>query len=117
MQGDVRIENLEVECIIGVRDEERYRRQPVYFDCRISYRKLPREDEIEQAIDYSALAALLREVASEGKFRLLERLCESAAKRALEGFPVADRVEVTARKPQALGGAAVPSVTVRCDRS
>jgi dihydroneopterin aldolase len=115
-RGEVRIQGLQVWCVIGVLAEERDRAQQIEVDCTLSYDRYPDREELEQAIDYTALAELIRKVAVDGRYQLLERLCADAAEACLERFPVAQAAAVTIRKPQALEGAAIPSVHVELSR-
>lgn len=115
-RGQVRIESLEIDCIVGIREEERTRVQRLVIDCTMTYARLPEREEIDQAIDYTELAELIRDRAVEGRYQLIERLAAETATKCLERFPAAERVSFTVRKPGALQGSAVPSVTVTLER-
>lgn len=79
------IEALEVDCTIGVHDWERRIRQPIVLDLEIGFdcRKPAASDAIEDTVDYAEVIGMLRAIAAEGAFMLIESLAESVCERVL----------------------------------
>lgn len=67
-----------------------------------------RSDRISETIDYSAVADLVAETATERSYRTLERLCAVIAERLIERFGPR-RVRVRAAKPE-------PPIALTIDR-
>ena len=101
----VSVRDLSVQAVIGVRDWEREITQTLVFtvDMAADVRLVARQDELADALDYSAVARTIASVVQDGQFRLIETAAERVAERLLAGHPVAWlRLEV--RKPIAAGG-------------
>lgn len=111
------IEALAIECTIGIHDWERTIQQTLLLDLAMAcdQRRPAASDALADTIDYSAVAAVCREVAEQGRFGLIETLAERIAERILSDWPVAE-VEVVCRKPSALPGAACAGVRIRRGR-
>jgi dihydroneopterin aldolase len=95
----VRIElvGLELFGYHGVHDYEREQGQRFLYDVELEVGARGADDRIENAVDYSRVAATVREVAGEPR-RLLEALATALAETLMERFePV--RVKVRVRKP------------------
>jgi dihydroneopterin aldolase len=75
-----------------------------------------RSDRIEETIDYSAVADLIAETATERSYRTLERLCAVVAERLIERFG-ARRASVRAAKPEPPIAHAIDLVAVEVTRS
>jgi dihydroneopterin aldolase len=95
----VRIElrGLELYGYHGVHAEERERGQRFLYDVELEVGERGRDDRIESAVDYSRVAAAVRELAA-GQFRLLEALASALAAGLFERFAPA-WVRVRVRKP------------------
>jgi 7,8-dihydroneopterin aldolase/epimerase/oxygenase len=77
----LRIDGLEVQAIIGVRDWERQVRQTLRFDLELAVdaSAAARRDALEDALDYGALARSLTEFVSASQFQLIETLAVEVA--------------------------------------
>jgi dihydroneopterin aldolase len=82
----------------GVHEEERVRGQRFLYDVELEVGERGADDRIENAVDYSKVAAAVRQLASGRRFRLLEALASAIADELIERFP-ADSVRVRVRKP------------------
>ncbi|MDP8910583.1 MAG: dihydroneopterin aldolase [Actinomycetota bacterium] len=82
----------------GVREEERRAGQPFLYDVKVHISATALSDRLEDTVDYSHVAACVREVSRARQFRLLETLAAAVADTILERFP-AERVQVRVRKP------------------
>jgi len=113
---EIRIENLRLRTIIGVKPRERLRRREVRVSLAIfiGARRAARTDSIDDTVDYAALADRIRREAEKSRFRLLEALAEHVLQVVLS-WPKVRRAEVEVAKPGALGRC--ESVSVRaCGR-
>lgn len=96
----IALEGLEVPCRIGVTDDERREARVLSVDVRL----VPPDassgatDELEDTIDYAAVATLVAETAAEREYKLIERLTTVVADRLWALAPLAE-LTVTVRKP------------------
>jgi 7,8-dihydroneopterin aldolase/epimerase/oxygenase len=90
-----------IDCVaaIGVTAEERTIKQRLSIDIELSVdsAKAAANDSLKDAIDYSKVAILVRDVCRSRDFHLIETLAELLASRILEGFPT-PQVRVLVRK-------------------
>jgi dihydroneopterin aldolase / 2-amino-4-hydroxy-6-hydroxymethyldihydropteridine diphosphokinase len=96
----VRIElrGLELFGYHGVHEHERQQGQRFLYDVELEVGERGWDDRIEDAVDYSRVAAAVREVAG-GQFRLLEALAAAIADLLAERFEP-EWVKVRVRKPE-----------------
>jgi 7,8-dihydroneopterin aldolase/epimerase/oxygenase len=114
----IRIEQLEIRVRVGVSEQERA--EPQRIVCNVTLRPqedLDLEDDIANAVNYSKVAELIKDLATRSEFRLLETLAEKVASRLLTQFrvrkvtvemrkfvvPDAEFVSVTATQEAAVG--------------
>jgi 7,8-dihydroneopterin aldolase/epimerase/oxygenase len=108
----VSVRDLSVQAVIGVHDWEREITQTLVFTVELAadVRSAARNDDLTDALDYSAVAQTIAAVARDGRFRLIETAAERVAERLLADYPVAWlRLEV--RKP-ITGGGYTAAVTI-----
>jgi 7,8-dihydroneopterin aldolase/epimerase/oxygenase len=108
----VSVRDLSVQAVIGVHDWEREITQTLVFTVELAadVRSAARNDDLTDALDYSAVARSIAAVARDGRFRLIETAAERVAERLLADYPVAWlRLEV--RKP-ITGGGYTAAVTI-----
>ena len=74
----IELRGLELFGYHGVHEEERERGQLFLYDVELEVGERGADDRIENAVDYSEVAAAVREVAA-GRFRLLEALATAIA--------------------------------------
>jgi 7,8-dihydroneopterin aldolase/epimerase/oxygenase len=102
--GYVSVKDLSVRAVIGVHAWERDVEQTllVSVDMATDVRKAAANDDLRDALDYSAVAATIATVLREGRFRLIETAAEHVAERLLADYGLTWlRLEV--RKPVAAG--------------
>jgi len=90
----------------GLTPEEQARGQLFIVDLTVeaNLHRAGRTDEIADSLDYRDLYARVRQVVTEGRYRLLEAVAEAVAHRVLEAERV-EAVTVLVRKPHVkLGG-------------
>ena len=103
MTDTVSIGELSVSAVIGVYDWEREIEQTLVFavDMAADVARAAASDSIADALDYSAVAATVRAVVTEGKFQLIETAAERVAERLLAGYRLGwVRVSVTKPLPR-----------------
>jgi dihydroneopterin aldolase len=100
----VRIElsGLELFGYHGVHDYEREQGQRFLYDVELEVGERGADDRIENAVDYSKVAATVREVAETPR-RLLEAVATAVAEALLARFEP-ERVKVRVRKPDVRPG-------------
>lgn len=78
------LNGLEVECVIGEREDERNRLQRLLVDLRLVIPDAASEtDALEDTIDYAELADAVRERLVAAKCRMIERAARLAAECAM----------------------------------
>ncbi len=94
----VELRGLELYGYHGVHDYEREQGQRFLYDVQLEVGDRGADDRIENAVDYSKVAAAVREVA-EQPYSLLEALATAIADALVERF-AAEHVLVRVRKPE-----------------
>jgi len=112
----IELRGLELYGYHGVHDYEREQGQRFLYDVELEVGDRGSDDRIESAVDYSRVAATVREVAAEPR-RLLEALA-SALVEALDERFEPQWVRVRVRKPDVRpGGIDVEFAAVTAERS
>ena len=106
--------DLRVETVIGIWDWERRIRQTVSIDLELAadIRQAAATDNIDDALNYKAVAKRVQQFVGESNFQLVESLAEKIATLILEEFPVPS-VQVRVNKPGAIRGARDVGVLIR----
>jgi len=114
MIGTAGLQDLQVECIVGIHPHEREARQSVFFDIDLEYDFAPAAsvDAIGDAVDYTRAASAVTELAERRGFQLIETMAEETAAMLLTQFPQVRRVRLEIRKPAAVPAAACAFVRV-----
>lgn len=102
--GTIGFENIEVNCIIGELPEERVQEQVIFVDLKVQcdFSLCTATDLLQDTINYVLLADLCREVAIQGRYRLLESYASAVLKKIAATFRI-DKSWIKVRKPHALG--------------
>jgi dihydroneopterin aldolase len=93
----VELAGLEVFGRHGVDDDEREEGRTFLYDVSLEV-PAPAADQLEDTIDYRAVAACVREVSDAREYRLIESLASAVADELAARFR-AERVRVRVRKP------------------
>lgn len=102
----LKLNGIEVDCVIGERPDERERIQRIYVDVELDLPSTAAEtDDLADTVDYAALANLIREALVAARCRMIER----AAKIAYDVLPVRT-AKVVVTKCGAVPGMASASV-------
>jgi len=104
----IRISQLELSCIVGVRPAERRRRQriAVTIELDLDLSKAGRSGRIGHTVDYSVVAEEVSFLLEFREYRLIEMATEEITAMILGLHPHVDRAQVTLEKPEALRGRA-----------
>jgi 7,8-dihydroneopterin aldolase/epimerase/oxygenase len=108
----VSVKDLSVCAVIGVHPWEREIEQTllVSVDMATDVRKAAADDDLTNALDYSAVAETIAAVLREGKFGLIETAAERVAERLLADFRL-PWLRIELRKPIASAPSPVPDAT------
>lgn len=110
------IENLRLECIVGVHPQERERAQPLTISLSfpLDFARAAASESLPETVDYSAVAGTAREFVIQGRFQLLETLARNLGVHLCERFALSS-IRMTIKKPNAVEGSdgAAVSLTVR----
>lgn len=106
MHGIVGFEQLKLHCFIGAYPEEWLEKQDLYIDLRVrtNFARCVITDDLNDTADYIIFANLLKEIAEEGRYKLLESFAEAALSKILQHRGV-EWVWIRVSKPKALLGA------------
>jgi dihydroneopterin aldolase len=94
----VELDSLEVFGRHGVEEEERRQGATFLYDISVDVSDKASSDQLEDTVDYTEVAELVREISDSRQFNLLEALASAIADAILGRFPV-ERVSVRVRKP------------------
>jgi dihydroneopterin aldolase len=117
----ITIEGLEVECIIGLYDHERERPQRLVVEVAMAVdtEQAAMQDQLIGTVDYEWVSTQIAFILKLGRFRLLETAAQTIC-RALLLTPVdgesrgqIEAIDLSLRKPSALGGRGVPLLRMR----
>lgn len=102
--GRVAVRGIRADGRHGVTADERASPQPFEVDVelRADLATATASDRLEDAVDYTELAALAEERVRSASFHLIETLAASIGGAILERWPDATEVDVAVRKPEAL---------------
>ena len=97
------LRGLPVGCVIGALPAERTAPQTLFFDLELygDFSRAGRTDDLNDAVDYTAVERCVKEFAAGTSFYLLERLAYACGERLLERFPLLNSVTLGIRKPDA----------------
>lgn len=109
------IKELEIDTVIGIYDWERKIRQTISLDVEMAtdIRKAATTDQIEDTLNYKAVAKRLKAFVSDSEYELVETLAEKICSIIMQEFTV-PWVRLTLNKPGAVSGSR--SVGVRIER-
>lgn len=99
------LRGLAVECTIGFIDWERRVKQTVVIDLEfpVDCRRAARTDEVENTVDYKAVAKRVIAFVEASEFKLVETLAHRLGMLIIEEFPL-EWVRISVNKPGAIRG-------------
>jgi len=113
----VRIERLELFCVIGINPWERLTKQRITIDISVDadLSAAGASDDIEDTVNYRTIAKAVTTEIEASSFGLVEALASRVVEICFED-PRVERSEVTVRKPGAVRKAVAVGVTIRRSR-
>jgi 7,8-dihydroneopterin aldolase/epimerase/oxygenase len=117
---EIRIEGLELACILGVRPSERSRKQRIRLDIRLRLDASPagRTGRIGLTCDYSRVVDEAARLLRFRAYRLVEVATEELAAMLFAAHPLVEQVDLRLEKPQVFRGRArSASVRIQRDRA
>jgi FolB domain-containing protein len=107
------IDNLKTNCIIGVKPGERLRPQEITVDVSLSLdlSKAGNTDNLEDTVDYDALAKDIVAFIERSQFNLIEKLAYEVAK-YVKKITGAYEAKIVIKKPSAIDHARYAAVEV-----
>jgi 7,8-dihydroneopterin aldolase/epimerase/oxygenase len=116
--GTISVEGLEIECIIGILPHERENLQLIYADIEVDadIAAAAASDAMDDSINYVHLADLVRDLATEKQYQLIETLVEDSARDILARWPEVERVALKVMKPEAIPEATWTAVRIERKR-
>jgi len=107
------ISDLRIPTVIGVRPWERQVSQTVRLELEMAFdiRAAAATDDLNDALDYKAVADRLKEFVGDSRFQLVETLAEQVAALVMSEFAV-PWVRLTVSKPAAVSAARAVGITV-----
>ncbi len=99
----IRIKRLEVFAHHGAIPEENVLGQKFLISAELycDLRRAGQTDDLGESVDYARVSRLIKKVAEENTFRLIERLAEYLAQEILLQFPMVQKVDIEVEKPWA----------------
>jgi len=114
----VKIERLELDCIIGINPWERLTKQQITIDIEIDtdLTAAGKSDSIEDTINYRTIAKTVTTEVEKSDYGLVESIGAKIADICLEDDRVFS-VRVTVRKPGAVSKASAVGIVIRRNRT
>jgi len=113
----IRIEQLELDCLIGVNPWERLTKQRITIDISmdVDLSAAGESDSIRDTVDYRVVTKAVAAEVNASSYKLIEALAARVAEICMANERVS-AVEVTLRKPGAIRNATAAGVTIRRSR-
>ena len=118
MIGTTGLKGLQVDCIVGVYQQERAQPQRVVIEIEFDYdlAAAADSDTVDNAVDYDRVAAEVTGLVQRRAFTLIETMAEETATMLLEQIAQVQTIRLEIRKPQAVPAAACAFVRVERTR-
>jgi nucleoside triphosphatase len=106
-QDTVAIDDLRINCIVGVHDWERKREQPVLISVElyVPISSAAAGDDLNKTVNYSTIAQSIQKKVKAGQYQLLETMAEELATLILTEHQNVTGVRVVIKKPRAISDA------------
>jgi FolB domain-containing protein len=113
MADRILVKNLLVRGILGIKPDERVKRQDIVINLELEadLRPAGQSDDIDDAVNYRSITKEVIELVEHSSFHTVEKLATEIARVAVTGYPV-QSATVTVEKPGALRFAESVGVTV-----
>ena len=103
MKGKIILKDYEVVACHGVNPEEKVNPQRFLFTVEVGtdFKLAEESDNLDNTVSYSAVKKVVKKIAEDNTFDLIEKLAYTVAKGVLLSFPLAESVNVIVKKPDA----------------
>jgi len=103
------VEGLRVICIVGDLPHERIEPQEIviHLRARLDLSRVLLLDDLDDSVDYVALASLATRIAEAGRFHLVEALAKEIAVQALDGWDKLLQIWVRVEKRGCISSAGI----------
>ena len=110
----IRIERLELDCLVGINAWERLAKQRITVDIamNVDLSAAGKSDSIKDTVDYQTVASAVIAEVNSSSYKLVEALAARIAEICMTDERV-QSVEVTLRKPGALKNTTAVGITIR----
>jgi len=108
------VQDIEIDCFLGVYEREQARRRPVVIDVELYVphaAKIHRRDTLAETVNYERVVEAVERIVAERRFKLVETLCGELAD-DLARLPGLRALKVSVTKPQPLPRARAVRVEV-----
>jgi dihydroneopterin aldolase/2-amino-4-hydroxy-6-hydroxymethyldihydropteridine diphosphokinase len=102
MNGRIELElkNIQAHTIIGCNADERVNVQELIIDLTLGLGEWSAPDGLDSTVDYSALSQLVKELAENSQFLLLESLAQHIVQELFARYALIEEVAIKLSKPQ-----------------
>ncbi len=98
------VQDIEIDCFLGVYDREQARRRPVVIDVEMYVphaTQISRRDKLAETVNYERVVEAVERVVADRRFKLVETLCAELAD-DIARLPGLRALKVSVTKPQPL---------------
>lgn len=113
------IQGLQTQAIIGIYDWEREEPQPLVFDIEMQtdLKKASQSDQIDDTVDYAAVAEEVTALVEKSRVELIETLAEQVIEWIFDQHPAVQGIHLCLSKPQAVPQAETVGLILKRQRS
>ncbi|MBM73761.1 MAG: dihydroneopterin aldolase [Proteobacteria bacterium] len=115
MQGTIRIDCLEIVCIVGILPHERQLPQKIILDVELDVNlgAICTSRNLNDSVDYAEVAQFLTDQIVMSQYELLETLTMESCSNLLKKWPRITCCKITVKKPSAIPNAKYASVSIK----
>ena len=112
------IQGLHLLARIGVHPHEKQAEQSLWLDIELrgDFSEAARSDDIQHAVDYSAVAEQMRQLVDQRHYQLLEHLGDHMASELFKHQPLVHALSIRLTKPAVVAGADSVGVVIERER-
>ncbi|MGB1204129.1 MAG: dihydroneopterin aldolase [Chitinophagales bacterium] len=114
MTGTIDIQNLSIQCIIGILPNERIQKQELLLNIAVDYdfAKAKNSEHITDAVDYTKIAESVENLLVSQKYQLIETAVEAIAELLFHKWPQLEKCSIQIKKPSAIANADFAAVKI-----
>lgn len=118
MIATIGVQNLRIDCIIGIYPHERVDAQPLMVDVEVDkdISETAQADHIDEAVDYDHITQMVTTLAQERQYQLIETFAVESLRGILERWSSVQAARIEIRKPQAVPAADASFVRMALSR-